>query len=62
MLIISVKDNENNRRKRNGKKKMEKNKGVMLAILKGGELKSNLELVLSIILKERELCIRKFVY
>ena len=62
MLIISVKDNENNRRKRNGKKKMEKNKGVMLAILKGGELKSNLELVLSIILKERELCIREFVY
>ena len=62
MLIISVRDNENNRRKRNGEKKMEKNKGVMLAILKGGELKSNLKLVLSIILKERELCIREFVY
>ena len=61
MLIISVRDNENNRRKRNQKKK-EKNKVVMPSIVKGGELKSNLELVLSIILKERELCIREFVY
>ena len=47
---------------RETEKKKEKNKVVMPSIVKGGELKSNLELVLSIILKERELCIRKFVY
>ena len=61
MLIITVRDNENIRRKRNGKQN-EKNKVIMPAIVKGGEQKSNLELVLSIMLKERELCIREFVY
>ena len=47
---------------RETEKKKEKNKVVMPSIVKWGELKSNLELVLSIILKGRELCIREFVY
>ena len=80
MLIISVRDNENNRWKKNAKIKQKTNKDRKRqrgaeAIVKGWELndsvvhlsffqlickvslilKSNLELALSIILKQREL-------
>ena len=82
MLIISVRDNENNRWKRNAKKaKTEKNKGdgscnervaakwfcafkldFLQLICKASLIfKSNLELALSIILKQRELYESKHV-
>ena len=81
MLIISVKDNENNRWKRNAKKR-KKNKGdrgcservrdkwfcwafklgFLQLICKASLIfKSNLELALSIILKQRELYESKHV-
>ena len=72
MLIISVRDNENNRWKRKGKEGGEKGTqatvkvwelndfvirfGFLQSICKASSIiKSNLELALSIILKEREL-------
>ena len=61
MLIISI-EIMKIIEERETEKKKEKNKVVMPSIVKWGELKSNLELVLSIILKGRELCIREFVY
>ena len=73
MSIVSVRDNENNRWRRNGKTKAKnknKNKrfcctfklGFLQLICKTSLIfKSNLQLALSMILKETELCESKHV-